>query len=467
MPLVGVDHVGHRLAVGPHGLHDLVRLGDVDPRIVRPLTDDQRRPDLVRVKQRRDLPVQLFVPLGISDPQDQLLLEGGPVGGYRLKEGLDVAGPDDVDAAGIEIGGEGEARQRRVPAVRAAGNRHLLRIGDPLSDSPARGVGQVMLHGADAPLLVTGVEERLAEAGGAPKVRLQYRVTAIGEPLGPRVVAPGVSRPGTAMRVQNHGQSLGLQAHRQRQIGDHLHAVARLDHQRFPFCESILFELRSVDEQLGQLPRFSIVGVIGKGPVVDLVIDDPDLVGMVPSGNSEVSAKGRVEHLEVLLHLGVEYLPLGLQVVELDRLDPMADGVDLDPAHIAAVIVRQLFQHLAAVRVDPQQSRRVRVERGLDVDRLAVGREVQSVAVLLERPVHHLRPGMLRAWLLRTLRVWLPSSLLLANAPRIRNCGSVSQPSTSPGFSVSKAIAPLRRSTRYMSKRLRSFRFRLTSTSSG
>ena len=92
------------------------------------------------------------------------------------------------------VGREGQADQRRVAAVGAAHDRHLVAVVMPLFDRPVDGVEQVVVHLA-APLQVAGVDERLAEAGGAAEVDRQHRVAAVGQPLVLAVVAVGVAPP--------------------------------------------------------------------------------------------------------------------------------------------------------------------------------------------------------------------------------------------------------------------------------
>ena len=89
-----------------------------------------------------------------------------------VEEGLDVARADDVDAARVERGGEGQTRKARVPAVGAAVDADLVLNGDALVHRPRHRVSEVVLHVADAPALVTLVKETLAVARGAAVVDL-------------------------------------------------------------------------------------------------------------------------------------------------------------------------------------------------------------------------------------------------------------------------------------------------------
>ena len=91
-----------------------------------------------------------------------------PVGGNGLQQRLQMAGPHDVHTSAVQLGGEGQASQRGIAAVRAPHDQYLGLVGYPLSDRPAHSVCEVMLHGTGAPLLVPGMQVRLAKAGGPP-----------------------------------------------------------------------------------------------------------------------------------------------------------------------------------------------------------------------------------------------------------------------------------------------------------
>src|SRR5437879_9117396 len=82
MAFVGKDVIFHRLAVLPHGSHDLIALGFIDARIVRPLPDQQRHFDLVRLEQRR-LRLQNFFVVAHAFMKNRQ--EGRPVWGNRLE----------------------------------------------------------------------------------------------------------------------------------------------------------------------------------------------------------------------------------------------------------------------------------------------------------------------------------------------------------------------------------------------
>ena len=78
----------------------------------------------------------------------------------------------DVHTALVQIGREGQAGQTRVAAVGAAIDTHVLRVRYLLVDGPLHGVREVVLHGADAPLLVSFMQEGLAVARAPSIVHL-------------------------------------------------------------------------------------------------------------------------------------------------------------------------------------------------------------------------------------------------------------------------------------------------------
>ena len=136
---------------------------------------------------------------------------GSQYGGIDFSSVTRFDGPTMLDGAGERVRRERRPDQRRVAAVAAAHDRHLLRVGVALLDGPVDGVDQVVVHLA-GPLAVAGVEELLAEAGRAAEVHLQHRVAAVGQPLRLRVVAPAVARPRPAVDQQHHRQVLRLDA---------------------------------------------------------------------------------------------------------------------------------------------------------------------------------------------------------------------------------------------------------------
>ena len=157
--------------------------------------------------QRRPLLQQLAALLGagIADAAGQILEECGPIGRYRRQQRLEVGRADDVDAAAEHLRCKGEPGQRGIAAVGAAHDGDAPAIGNSLLHRPLHGVDQVVMHLA-APLQVAGVEECLAEAGGAAEIHRQHGIAAIGQPLVVRVIAVLVSCPRPAVHQKHHRQ---------------------------------------------------------------------------------------------------------------------------------------------------------------------------------------------------------------------------------------------------------------------
>ena len=83
----------------------------------------------------------------------------------------------------------------------------MVLAGDALVDRPLHGVKQIVVH-RTGPLKVAGVDEVLAEPGGAAIVNAQHGIAAVGQPLVPRIVAPVIARPRPAVDEQDHRQRL-------------------------------------------------------------------------------------------------------------------------------------------------------------------------------------------------------------------------------------------------------------------
>ena len=227
-----------------------------------------------------------------------------PVGRDRVEQRDQVRGADDVHRRRVEVRREGDARERRVAAVRAAHDPDALRVGDALGHEVLHAPGDVVLH-LVAPLLVAGVEELLAVAGGAAEVGLQDRVAAVGEELGEVVEAPAVARPGAAVRQDDRGQVLRGHALRQREEGRDLEPVrGRVAHG---------LHLRHV------LARDPLADLVLQGQLLGRPVEEVALAGVgVARGGDQhdpVVGGGRAEADVLARELALEQL-----VVRLPRL---------------------------------------------------------------------------------------------------------------------------------------------------
>ena len=101
-----------------------------------------------------------------------------------------------------------------------------------------------------APFQIGGVHEGLAEAGRAPVVDTEHRVTAIGEPLVRGMEPPDVARPRPAVHQQHHRPGLALHGcTRTREVTNEVKSVAGArDHRLHPH-QRCLVELRPCREQ--------------------------------------------------------------------------------------------------------------------------------------------------------------------------------------------------------------------------
>ena len=265
MSFILSEYVLHVAAKLTHGDHDLLRLRLLHAWIVRPLNDKQRSCDLLGREQRR-LRHQSLAILGvirITHANVPDLDERPPVCRERLDQGDQARRAHVRHARRIQIRREGQARQRRVTAVRAAEDADALRISDALIDQVLDPVADVVLHRARAPLVVAGVQVRFAIAGRAAEIRLQHDVAAIGEELRVRVVAPIVARPRSAVRQDHRGQTLGLDAARQRQVGGDLQTVAGFVADRLHVGQLLARQLRPRAVQQCHHFRLAVVQIPG------------------------------------------------------------------------------------------------------------------------------------------------------------------------------------------------------------
>ena len=153
-------------------------------------------------------------------------------------------------------GFRGEAGKRSIAAIAAAHDADPCRIGYVFTDGPGHAVQKIIIHLA-APFLVARIHERLSEAGRAPEIHAQNRVTAIGKPLMHRVIAEMIAGPGATMHEQHHGQGLVWPARvvcigplGQGKKRHKVEPVSGLDHDRVHVRERRVSELRPRVEQL-------------------------------------------------------------------------------------------------------------------------------------------------------------------------------------------------------------------------
>ena len=124
--LVVLDHVLHLDAARAQGRDDLVRLGLGDARVVGALDHQQRGRDVVDpVERRARLEVgQLLGVVRVADVAEPgARQQRAPVGGERAHQRDEARRADHADRGREDVGREGGADQRGVPAVGAAVDR--------------------------------------------------------------------------------------------------------------------------------------------------------------------------------------------------------------------------------------------------------------------------------------------------------------------------------------------------------
>ncbi len=266
MSLVVGDHVLDIAAEVAHRDDDLVRLGLDDAGVVGALDDEQRSGDLVGREEGRLLlePLHVLWILGIADLLVEELPRRLPVCGDRVEECQHVRDAYIRDAAGVYVRCEGQSGQRRVAAVRTAVDRDLLRIGDTLVDEVIDTVGDVVLH-RKAPLLLAGVEERLAVSGRCPEVGLEDGIAAVRHVLDLGVVTPHVTRPRAAVRVDDYGKVLRLYALRNGEVAVDGKSVAGLVLDRLHLGEVFGRQVRPGPVLQFDFARLHVVEIGGAG----------------------------------------------------------------------------------------------------------------------------------------------------------------------------------------------------------
>ena len=312
---------------------DLLGLGLLHPGIVGPLGDEQGDLDVAGPGERRPLPHELLLGVGVPDPGVELGDHRRPVRRDRLDEGLEVRRADDVDRAGEDVGGEGGADQGGVAAVGAAEDGDPIGVGVALVDHVLHGVDEVVVH-LGAPLAVAGVDEVLAVAGGAPEVDLHAQVAAVGQPLRLGVEPPRVPGPRPAVHVQHGRQPGALEAGRERQVPVDLQTISRGERERLHVSQLVTGQRRLVLEQERRLPRLPVEGVVADGPVVGDEGGQPGAVGVVGAEDVQLAGVDGLEVGDVVGHRRVEDLELVAVLLEHDEPGLTGVGVEVDGRYV-------------------------------------------------------------------------------------------------------------------------------------
>ena len=221
MPFIFKQDVCDGYPVLAHHADDLIAFGLLDAWIVRALRHEERDANLARLEQRRLRIQERAFAHALRERRPHRL----PVRRDRGEQRVEIRRSDDVDAAGESYGRERQCGEHRVSTVTAAHDREARRIRVALRDRPIARVEQVGAHRA-GPLEIARVQKRFAIAGRTAKVHLQHGISTIREPLRPRIEAPAVAMPGTAVNEHDGRQSPRFDAGGKREISVNLETVA-------------------------------------------------------------------------------------------------------------------------------------------------------------------------------------------------------------------------------------------------
>ena len=250
MPLVGKRDVGDGHAALLEGSHHLLRFRGDHPDIAHALCDQDRLGRAFEVVDRRAFGEKgaAGFGVGIAEPIFPDAEPRSPIGRYRRHEGDEIGDAEDIDDAGEHFRRLGGRRQRGIAAIASTEEPDTLGIGDALRDCPIDRIDQIVMH-PPAPFAVGGLDERLAEAGRAPVVDAQHRVTAIGEPLMDRIEPPDIAGIGTAMdhQYQRHPATCRILG-RQCQIGVEVQTIAGRNDHRLHLPQGNVGERLALDE---------------------------------------------------------------------------------------------------------------------------------------------------------------------------------------------------------------------------
>ena len=383
VPLVAEVDVGHGQLLGAHRLDDLVALGLDHARVVLALTDQERHLDRVHPADRRLRHHPRHVRrLGrIADMLVEITLEAGPpVSGEALHQRLEIRRPDDIDAAGEAVGGEGDAHQRRIAAIAAAHDRDLVGGRHPGLHRIVDRVEQVLVHLA-RPFADAGVDEALPEPRRAAIIDAHHRIAAVRQKLVHRVVAIAVARPRPAMDVEHHRHrpvrpavAIGIGIGRKRQIADQCQSVLRLHLDRLHRAQAVARQVRAALEQLRQRPALAVVE-IGDHGLLGRIGGDRRITPVVADrSDRQLALQLRFQEIEIGLCRGVERRPFAAQVIDRigERLECHRIGQDV--LHVRLVAGRQ-HRRLERRHVHRDQRRLVPPAAVGPVHRLAVAVE--------------------------------------------------------------------------------------------
>ena len=188
------------------------------------------------------------------------------------------------------------------------------------------------------PFPVAGIDELLAESGGATKVDAQDRVAAIGKPLMYRVVSPVIPGPRSAVHEQDHWQASGIDPDGGGEIADQLTPITGVDDDRLHLRQRKPFELTTVGEKKLHLHAVAIVEVIRQRAVVPQVGDGPYGIVAAAAGDGHLAVGDLREKIPIPSNRVIENQPFLSRIFKGDGLGPPSLGVNLDAAQVRPFI---------------------------------------------------------------------------------------------------------------------------------
>mmetsp|Transcript_5994 Transcript_5994/g.14183 ORF Transcript_5994/g.14183 Transcript_5994/m.14183 type:complete len:330 (-) Transcript_5994:830-1819(-) len=325
------------------------------------------------MKQRRDLLVEFFVIVNITNLSKHSISEWTPVWWNRIQKSLDVGGSNNVDTTSIQVGSEGQSSQTSISSIGPAIDTDLVLVRNSLVNRPLDRVCQVMLHISDAPLLVTLVQKGLAVSSRAAIVHLQSGVSTVGKPLCLWVEPPTVSCPWSSVYQQNEWSrfiGLGLC-----QICYQLHSISSGNANIFHWSQLVVKKVWFADKQ-GSCCFFSlIIHKILSGSIGSDKPNDPKLfvIGSTQADNFSALGCHGFQHLVVVLKLLVPELALGAGIVVGDSSDFLGIFIQSDTTAVTFIGSKDFFQGFTRLEINLEQSCGLSAQAALQIGSLAIG----------------------------------------------------------------------------------------------
>lgn len=149
-----------------------------------------------------------------------------------------------------------------------------------------------MRHGDEIP----------AEAFRAAELRLEHRIAARGQELGPRIETVEVACLGTAVRHHHQRQVRSLASRRQGEVAEQVEPVARLEMHHFHGRDRLVRNARTALGQQGDITGLAVEQIVGPGRQAALDAHHDLAEVRVPA--DDVNIRGREEAFQLCLQVG-------------------------------------------------------------------------------------------------------------------------------------------------------------------